>query len=697
MARLRIIAFLLAAVWSLPGWAQSTPIETYSYGSGAASAPYSSSLYILAAPSPSANSLQHIPANVFATLSDTQTLINKTLSCSSNTCTNIPTSALIGTLLAAQFPALAGDVTTVAGSLTTTLATVNSNVGTFTNATVTANAKGQITAISSGSGGGGSPGGSNGQTQYNNSGSFGGYTPTGGYTVNPATGAVTLGSPGPSTLGGIESTVGSPNEWISSISTSGVPGLSQPAASNLSNGTTGSGAVVLATSPTLVTPALGTPSALVLTNATGLPTAGILGSAVTYAKIQNETAQTVLCNPTGSAAAPSECTLGTNLSFSGSAINASGGGASIGLNRITTGATNTLASITTSFTTENWVSATASAKTDSVPGCASGINGDYLLENDGQGTGGTYPITVVPASGSIGPTGASSYIVTSNYGAALFQCDGTATTWRLVAGVSPGSTVRANTSTSLTVLATDNNNVISQNNAGAVAATIAAANTTGFPENGYSTIIQNIGAGAVTLTPTTSTINGASSIVIPGGSGSAPTGLLLFADGTGNYVGLLFGSGSGGAVSSVTNSDGSLTFSPTTGAVVGSVNEAHPYTWTGNNNYSGKSTFAGSLFVPTRVVTTSGTITVSTTTDYMIIVNKGTPAATPVDYTCSPGFTFIVKDGAGNDATDHITLTPSSGTIDGAATFIMDGSTSGTPPYEARAVTCDVSGNSWVN
>ena len=38
---------------------------------------------------------------------------------------------------------------------------------------------------------------------------------------------------------------------------------------------TGSGAVVLATSPTLVTPALGTPSALVLTNATGLPQAGL--------------------------------------------------------------------------------------------------------------------------------------------------------------------------------------------------------------------------------------------------------------------------------------------------------------------------------------------------------------------------------------------------------------------------------------
>lgn len=41
---------------------------------------------------------------------------------------------------------------------------------------------------------------------------------------------------------------------------------------------TGSGAIVFATSPTLVTPALGTPSAAVLTNATGLPVAtGISG------------------------------------------------------------------------------------------------------------------------------------------------------------------------------------------------------------------------------------------------------------------------------------------------------------------------------------------------------------------------------------------------------------------------------------
>lgn len=49
-------------------------------------------------------------------------------------------------------------------------------------------------------------------------------------------------------------------------------------AANLSNGTTGSGAIALASSPTFTAPNLGTPAAAVLTNATGLPlTSGVTG------------------------------------------------------------------------------------------------------------------------------------------------------------------------------------------------------------------------------------------------------------------------------------------------------------------------------------------------------------------------------------------------------------------------------------
>lgn len=68
--------------------------------------------------------------------------------------TGLPLSTgVTGTLQAAQFPALTGDVTSTAGSLTTTLATVNSNVGSFGGASsvpnFTVNAKGLITAAGS--------------------------------------------------------------------------------------------------------------------------------------------------------------------------------------------------------------------------------------------------------------------------------------------------------------------------------------------------------------------------------------------------------------------------------------------------------------------------------------------------------------------------------------------------------------------
>jgi len=72
----------------------------------------------------------------------TDTLTNKSIS----------TNQLTGILLAAQFPAVTGDVTNSAGSLALTLATVNANVGTFGDSThvaqVTVNGKGLITAVS---------------------------------------------------------------------------------------------------------------------------------------------------------------------------------------------------------------------------------------------------------------------------------------------------------------------------------------------------------------------------------------------------------------------------------------------------------------------------------------------------------------------------------------------------------------------
>lgn len=186
------------------------------------------------------------------------------------------------------------------------------------------------------SGGGGTPGGSSGQIQWNNAGSFDGFTASGDLTVNTATGAVTFAT--------VNANVGTFGDATHvGVFTVNAKGLITAASNVAITGGTGtvthtgaltSGQLVFGNGSADIT--VGDLSGDVSTSGSGVTTIGALkvttgmiqASAVTYAKLQNVSANSVLlgAGASGSGAAPVEIALGTNLSMSGTTLNATGGG-----------------------------------------------------------------------------------------------------------------------------------------------------------------------------------------------------------------------------------------------------------------------------------------------------------------------------------------------------------------------------------
>lgn len=123
--------------------------------------------------------------------------------------------------------------------------------------------------------------------------------------------------------------------------------------------------------------------------------------------------------------------------------------------------------------------------------------------------------------------------------------------------------VNTQTGTSYTMLSTDECKLTTFNNAAAVAVTLPQATTSGFTSGAYF-LVYVIGAGTVTITPTTSTINGGSTLVLTQGQGA-----WIHSNGT-NYAAWLSAAPSGsGTVISITFSSpltgGTITASGTVG------------------------------------------------------------------------------------------------------------------------------------
>ena len=228
--------------------------------------------------------------------------------------------------------------------------------------------------------------------------------------------------------------------------------------------------------------------------------------------------------------------------------------------------------------------------------------------------------------------------------------------------LSQAEPVNKQTGTTYTVVAGDCGKLVTQSNAAAVAYTLPVASTTGFGM-GYYVDVQNTGAGTVTITPTTSTIDGASSLAL-----TTNQGVRIASDGSNYFTQRGVGGSSGG--SGVTN--------------VGS----------GCSLAGGPITTTGTLLQATPVNAQTGTTYTFVAGDCGKLVSQSNASAIadtlPVASTSGFGAGFFTK--VENTGAGVVTITPTTSTIDGNATVVLNSNqgveiaSDGTNYYTVRGI-----------
>jgi hypothetical protein len=134
-----------------------------------------------------------------------------------------------------------------------------------------------------------------------------------------------------------------------------------------------------------------------------------------------------------------------------------------------------------------------------------------------------------------------------------------------------GTPINAQTGTSYTFLATDRGKWVTFNNSSAVAVGLPQAGTTGFATN-IMLIAKNLGAGTVTVTPTTSTIDGGSTLTIVQGQSC-----VIFSDNTNYFSQCGNGKITAGANITLTPSAAGVQIAASGGGGTGTINNAAQY------------------------------------------------------------------------------------------------------------------------
>lgn len=276
------------------------------------------------------------------------------------------------------------------------------------------------------------------------------------------------------------------NTYVRSLMGTGISTwLNTPTSANLAASVTdetGTGALVFATSPVLVTPNLGTPSAVTLTNGTGLPIAGTTGwgtgvAAALAAALNSGTGLIGALTPTNS-----NCVVGNGTAWTSAACPGGGG---TGANPTATAGPTAVNGVATTF-----------MRSDGAPAIQQGSSSQKgIVQVDGT--------TITESSGVISAAPTSAVPSTQ-----------TGTNYAIVNG--------------------DRAKVIYLSNAAAQTPTLPSAATL-TSSNGWYVTVCNIAAGIQTITPTTSTIGGAASLALPGGSAASPRCVNIVSDGT-NYL-----------------------------------------------------------------------------------------------------------------------------------------------------------------